>query len=151
MSQEEIAIKRILVPIDGSNASLKAAKYAIKTAKCEHAQVMCMHVIAVAENTSEYVGKPEVYYDRLRKAAQSWFEEIKKVSRNMGVSEDIITTDIVTDFSSIPEAIINYASSKNADLIVMGTKGKTGLKRFLMGSVADSVVRHAYGPVFVVR
>jgi nucleotide-binding universal stress UspA family protein len=110
-----------------------------------------MHVIAVAQNTSEYVGKPEVYYDRLRKAAQSWFEEIKKVSRNMGVSEAIIATDIVTDFSSIPEAIINYASSKNADLIVMGTKGKTGLKRFLMGSVADSVVRHAYGPVFVVR
>jgi nucleotide-binding universal stress UspA family protein len=47
----------------------------------------------------------------------------------MGVGDDIITTDIVTDFSSIPEAIINYASVTNSDLIIMGTKGKTGLKR----------------------
>jgi nucleotide-binding universal stress UspA family protein len=95
--------------------------------------------------------KPQAYYDRLRKAAQPWFEEIRKVCRNMGVGDDIITTDIVTDFSSIPEAIINYASVTNSDLIIMGTKGKTGLKRFLMGSVADSVVRHAHSPVFVVR
>lgn len=151
MSEEEIAIKKILVPIDGSDASLKAAKYAIKAPQCEHAQIICMHVIAVAENTSEYMGKPQAYYDRLRKAAQPWFEEIRKVGRNMGVSDDIITTDIVTDFSSIPEAIINYASITNADLIIMGTKGKTGLTRFLMGSVADSEVRHAHSPVFVVR
>jgi nucleotide-binding universal stress UspA family protein len=68
-----------------------------------------------------------------------------------GCRDDIITTDIVTDFSSIPKAIINYPSVTNSDLIIMGTKGKTGLKRFLMGNVADSVVRHAHSPVFVVR
>ena len=49
MSEEEINIKKILVPIDGSDTSLKAAKYAIKVAKCEKAQIICIHVIAISE------------------------------------------------------------------------------------------------------
>jgi nucleotide-binding universal stress UspA family protein len=151
MSQEEISIKKILVPIDGSDASLKAAKYAIKAAKCEKARIICMYVVAMPENTSEFVGKPQSYYDELKKSTRPWFEEIKEAGKKMGVDDDDITTDIVTDFSSIPQAIVRYASNKNADLIVIGTTGKTGLKRFLIGSVAESVVRHAHSPVLVVR
>jgi nucleotide-binding universal stress UspA family protein len=151
VSEEEISIKKILVPIDGSDASLKAAKYAIKAAKCEKAQIICMYVVAIPENTSEFVGKPQSYYDELKKSTTPWFEEIKEAGKKMGVGADDITTDIVTDFSSIPQAIVRYASNKNADLIVMGTTGRTGLKRFLIGSVAESVVRHAHGPVLVVR
>ena len=151
MSEEEITIKKILVPIDGSDASLKAAKYAIKAAKCEKAQIICIHVIAISENTSEFEDKPQTYYDELRKSTRPWFEVIKEAGKKMGVSDDNINTDILTNFSSIPEAIVSYASNKNADLIVMGTKGRTGLKRFLMGSVAENVVRHAQSPVLVVR
>jgi nucleotide-binding universal stress UspA family protein len=54
--------------------------------------------------------------------------------------------DIVADVSSIADAANN-----NTDLIVMGTKGRTGLKRFLIGSVADGVVSHSHCPVLVVR
>jgi nucleotide-binding universal stress UspA family protein len=150
VSEEELSIKKILVPIDGSDASLKAAKYAIKAAKCEKAQIVCMYVMDIPENTSEY-GKPQSYYDELKKSTRPWFEEIKEAGKKMGVGDDDITTDIVTDFSSIPQAIVRYASNKNADLIVIGTTGKTGLKRFLIGSVAESVVRHAHSPVLVVR
>jgi nucleotide-binding universal stress UspA family protein len=151
VSEEEINIKKILVPIDGSDTSLKAAKYAIKVAKCEKAQIICINVIAMYENTSEFVEKPQTYYDELRKSTRPWFEVIKEAGKKVGVSDDNITTDIVTDFSSIPDAIVRYASNKNADLIVMGTMGRTGLKRFLMGSVAESVVRHVDSPVLVVR
>ena len=151
MSEEEINIKKILVPIDGSDTSLKAAKYAIKAAKCEKAQIICIHVIAISENTSEFEDKPQTYYDELRKSTRPWFEVIKEAGKKMGVSDDNITTDILTNFSSIADAIVRYASNKNAALIVMGTKGRTGLKRFLMGSVAESVVRHAHSPVLVVR
>ena len=151
VSEEEITIKKILVPIDGSDASLKAAKYAIKAAKCDKAQIICMYVVAIPENTSEFVGKPQSYYDELKKSTRPWFEEIKEAGKKMGVGDEDITTDIVTDFSSIPQAIIRYASNKNADLIVIGTTGKTGLKRILIGSVAESVVRHAHSPVLVVR
>jgi nucleotide-binding universal stress UspA family protein len=74
-----------------------------------------------------------------------------ETGKRMAVSEVNITTDIVADVSSIADAIINYAANNNIDLIVMGTKGKTGLKMFLIGSVADGVVRHAQCPVLVVR
>ncbi|MDP9287529.1 MAG: universal stress protein [Thermoproteota archaeon] len=155
MSEEEINIKKILVPIDGSDASLKAAKYAIKAVKCEKAQIICIHVIPTPENISEFEGKPfyslQAYYDELGKSAKPWFEKIIETCKRMTVSEDDVTTDIVADVSSIADAIINYAANNNTDLIVMGTKGKTGLKRFLIGSVADGVVRHAHCPVLVVR
>lgn len=58
MSEEERNIKKILVPIDGSDASLKAAKHAIKAAKCEKAQIICRHVIPAPENISEFEGRP---------------------------------------------------------------------------------------------
>ncbi|MFZ0510537.1 MAG: universal stress protein [Candidatus Nitrosopolaris sp.] len=136
-----------------SDASLKAAKYAIKAAKCEKAQIICIHVILAPENISEVEGKPfyslQAYYDGVGKSAKPWFEKIMQAAKVMAVSEDNITTDIVADVSSIADAIINYAAINDVDLIVMGTKGKTGLKRFLIGSVADGVVRHC--PVLVVR
>lgn len=103
------------------------------------------------ENTSEFVEKPQTYYDELKKSTRPWFEVIMEAGKKMGVSDDNITTDILTNFSSISEAIVLYASNKNDDLIIMGTKDRTGLKRFLMGSVAENVMRHAQSPVLVVR
>ena len=61
--------------------------------------------------------------------------------------DDNLTTDIVTDFSSLPDAIVCYLSHTNADLIGIGTKSSTRLRRFLMRKVADSVVRLAHSPV----
>jgi nucleotide-binding universal stress UspA family protein len=155
MPEEAINIQKILVPIDGSDASLKAANYAMKTSKCEKAQIICIHVIPAPENISEFEGKPfyslQAYYDEYGKSAKPWFEKIMETGKKMAVSGDNITTDIVANVSSIADAIINYAANNNNDLIVMGTKGKTGLKRFLIGSVADGVVRHAHCPVLVVR
>jgi nucleotide-binding universal stress UspA family protein len=155
MSEEEINIKKILVPIDGSDASLKAAKYAIKAAMCEKAQITCIHVIPAPENISEFKGKPfyslQAYYDELGKYAKPWFEKIIETGKKMALSEENIITDIVADVSPVADAIINYAVNNNTDLIVMGSKGKTGLKRFLIGSVAEGVVRHAHCPVLVVR
>ena len=52
---------------------------------------------------------------------------------------------------SIIESIIDYATRKNIDLIVIGTRGRTGLKRFFMGSVANGVIQHAHCSVLVVR
>lgn len=60
-------------------------------------------------------------------------------------------TDIFTDVESITGAIIDYASDKSIDLVIIGTKGRTGLKRLLLGSVAQGVVQHAHCPVLLVR
>lgn len=155
MSEAEIKIENILVPVDGSELSVKAAKYAIKVAKCENARIICVHVIPAPEDISQFEGKPfyslQAYYEVLGKSAKPWFETITEVAKLMGLGDDKIITDIIADVSSTADAIINYASTTNVNLIVMGTKGRTGLKRFLIGSVADAVVRHAPCPVLVVR
>jgi len=62
-----------------------------------------------------------------------------------------IKTEIFIDVKSIIESIIDYATRKNIDLIVIGTKGRTGLKRFFMGSVANGVIKHVHCSVLVVR
>jgi nucleotide-binding universal stress UspA family protein len=55
------------------------------------------------------------------------------------------------DVNSVIGSIIDYATNENVDLIVIGTKGRTGLKRYFLGSVANGVVQHAHCPVLLVR
>ena len=62
-----------------------------------------------------------------------------------------LKTDILVNVLSITDAIINYAIDNSIDLIVIGAIGRTDIDRFLLGSVANNVVKHAYCPVIVVR
>ena len=71
------------------------------------------------------------------------------MARNENVTE--LKTELFTDVKSLIESIIDYATSKEVDLIVIGTRGRTGLKRFLTGSVASGVVQHAHCSVMIVR
>jgi nucleotide-binding universal stress UspA family protein len=151
VTEEGIYIKRILVPIDGSETSLRAAKYAIHAAKYENARVTCIYVITVFQNTSEFIEKPPSYYDELARPAKLWFEAILKIGIQMGIASNNIATEIVKEYSSVSVAIIQYALKNKADLIVIGTRGKAGLKRLLLGSTVESVVRHAHCAVLVVR
>ena len=80
---------------------------------------------------------------------QSWFEKVRGMARNEGISEP--KTQTFSGVRSIIESIIDYASNNDVDLIVIGTRGRTGLKRLVMGSVANGVVQHAHCPVLVVR
>ncbi|MGC1929307.1 MAG: universal stress protein [Candidatus Nitrosopolaris sp.] len=62
-----------------------------------------------------------------------------------------VKTEIFMDVKSVIESIIDFATTENIDLIVIGTRGRTGLKKFLIGSVANDVVRHAHCSVLLVR
>src|SRR6476659_4691805 len=141
----------MLVPIDDSECSLYAAKYAVKLAKNENAQLFCIHVIGSLPYYS-YIGSPpaiEQYYKDLEEKAQSWFDKVRDIARNEGISEP--KTETFSGVKSIIELIIDYAANNDVDLIVIGTRGRTGLKRFVMGSVANRVVQHAHCPVLLVR
>jgi nucleotide-binding universal stress UspA family protein len=81
--------------------------------------------------------------------AQSWFDKVRDMARNEGISEP--KTETFRGIESIIEWIIDYAANKDIDLIVIGTSGRTGLKRFVMGGVANEVVQHAHCPVLLVR
>ena len=149
-SNSKIQMRKILVPIDGSECSLNAAKYAIKVAKDENAELFCIHVIASVPYG--YASSPtaiDQYFKDIEEKVQSWFDKVRDMAKNEGIPE--LKTETFTDVKSVIGSIIDYATSRDVDLIVIGTRGRTGLKRFLMGSVANGVVQHAHCPVLLVR
>ena len=151
IDDQKVQIKKILVPIDGSDCSLYAAKHAVKLAKDENAQLFCIHIIGSVPYYG-YMGSPaaiEQYYKDLEEKARSWFDKVRAMTRNEGIPEP--KTETFSGVESIIESIIDYAANKDVDLIVIGTRGRTGLKRLIMGSVANGVVQHAHCPVLLVR
>ena len=146
----EVQIRKILVPIDGSECSLNAAKYATRIAKNENAQLFCIHVIGSVPYG--YASSPpaiDQYFKDLEEKVQSWFDKVRDMAKIEGIAG--VETETFTDVKSIIGSIIDYATSRDVDLIVIGTRGRTGLKRLLMGSVANGVVQHAHCSVLLVR
>ena len=89
------------------------------------------------------------YFKNIEEKVQSWFDKVRDMAKNEGIPE--LKTETFTDVKSVIGSIIDYATSRDVDLIVIGTRGRTGLRRFLMGSVANGVVQHAHCPVLLVR
>ena len=84
----------------------------------------------------------------IKNKIESWFDIVRNMAKDEGIPD--INTEIFIDAKSITESIIEYANRKNIDLIVIGTRGRTGLKRFFMGSIANGVVQHAHCSVLLV-
>jgi nucleotide-binding universal stress UspA family protein len=145
-----IQLKRILVPLDGSDSSFQAAKYAIKIAKMANAEIIFMHAV-VNPLYVEYKTAGLVimhYIEEAKRNADMWYKDLGDTAANEGIK---FSTETILDIASAADSIVKYAEDKKADLIVMGTHGRTGVKRFLLGSVASGVVAHAKRSVLVVR
>lgn len=125
---------RILVALDGSDVSMNAADTAIALAKKNNAKLLVVSAIDPAfggpymtdvGDYSKYAKK------RAKEEAEKWFEEIKQKGRENKVE---VETEIIDPILGIVGAIVNYADHKNIDLIVLGSTGRTGFKRLLLGS-----------------
>src|SRR6476661_646934 len=158
-NQQPITIKKILVAIDKSEFKLKIMMYAITVAKSLGSELTAIHVIdksslkAAIDVLGFYRGGKkeayeEAYEDVLRKQAEQLLDEIKTLGTKEGVK---VATEVLMHSDSIPKEIIEYARKNNVDLIVIGTKGLTGIEKFLLGSVANNVIAHAKCPVLAVR
>ena len=152
---EKPDIKKILIAVDKSGYKQKIIAYAIALAKSLGASVIAIHVLDKASfgmvgNMVSYYrgGKTEEYERVLTKQAEQFLNETRVFLEREGVSASI---HVVVNKSSAAEGIIDYAKEAGADLIVIGTKGLTGVQRFLMGGVASSVIGHAHCPVLAVR
>lgn len=143
--------KRILMPLDGSDFSFRAAEYAITLARLTGAEIRCVHAIAdlpyIEYMTPAGLTVPR-YIQEVKKQTDEWFSQVKSRAAKQGVK---VTAETIFNLPSVAESIINYASEQKADLIVIGTRGRSGLKRLVLGSVASAVVAHASCPVLVVR
>jgi nucleotide-binding universal stress UspA family protein len=157
---------KILVAIDGSETSMRAAEYAINLSKRENQQekqeeIACelvgLTVIDLTKlpdlflaTTSIYQGTKEL--EEKRKEAKQWLDKVKTLAKEQNYDIRNLKPVIIEEISSrVGHVIVNYAESKNIDLIVIGTRGRTGLRKMLLGSVASYVVTYAHCPVLVVR
>jgi nucleotide-binding universal stress UspA family protein len=138
---------RILLATDGSAHAALAATTAIDLAKSTNSR---LHVVAVGRTfpTAVYDVYTKTASEDLRREAQEILDEqVRKIEEAGGtVAVAHLKMDERRD-----EAIVHLAEDIGAGLIVIGSRGFGGMKRALMGNVADSVVRHAHCPVLVVR
>lgn len=138
--------ERILLPTDGSEAGNPAVDEAIELAKDTGSE---LHVLFVVE-TQSYA--PELMDETVEASLQTMGEEAINTIESRAADEDV-DVDVVTEIRhGIPhETIIDYADETDCDVIVMGTHGRTGLDRYLLGSVTERVVRASETPVLTVR
>ena len=137
----------ILLAIDGSPESVKAAKYAFKIAGMLGREVLCISVIASPLLVRRMNPALVAHYLASAEAqAKKWLSNIEDLAGSVTAK-----TEIVIDAKSVPEAIIGKASGERAEMIVMGAKGMTFSKRLSLGSVAYTVSAHAECPVLLVR
>ena len=141
--------KRLLIPVDGSKSSLKAARFGLRLAGHENCEVIAVHVID-EENAADlalYSDRPlEEILERMRRGAESYIEEIQEIARRhrVGCAGEVRV--------GIPHrAILLVAEERDADLIVMGTVGRKGPRRVLIGSVTERVIEQSTVPVLVVK
>jgi len=148
--QEKVPIKKILVPLDGSDYSMRAAKYAIEVAKLQKAQIICIHIIDKLPYGFEFSGScVDQYLLDIQEQSKIWFNKVIQMAENDDINN--IKTEFFRDIRSIVDAIVNYASHNSIDLIVLGTRGRTGIQKVLLGSIASGVVLHAHCPVLLVK
>ena len=146
--------KRILVAVDGSENATHAARVAIALAKKFGAELIVCHVIPTPSYSLAQAGMvgpatiPSDYFAAARKDAKKVVDEAVRLAEMEGVKAIGVIRDNVF---SVVEAIVNLAEDRNVDLIVIGTRGLTGFRRLLIGSVSSGVVSHAHCSVFVVR
>ena len=137
----------ILVPIDFSDHSAHALDHAIELAKHFEGKIHLLHCYAVYRGTvTPYgVSVPESFDRECRDAAQSGTRQWADKVAAEGVEVDSTISKAVP-----ADAIPQIAEEIGADLIVMGSRGLTGLKHVVLGSVAERTVRHATCPVLTV-
>jgi nucleotide-binding universal stress UspA family protein len=135
-----INIRKILYPTDFSSYSNQAYFHAITLAESQGASLTIMYVYSAplgrADNSSQGTASKEYWQKQL--------EQIRPTNPHIPVEHVFLEGDPATE-------VINYATEAGSDLIVMGTHGRTGLERLLMGSVAEKVMRTAPCSVLVVK
>lgn len=150
---DDTKFKNILVPLDGSEYSLKALEYAYLMAKGFNAKLTSLYVIPSSIRYNSLLNKENAEINSsFKQIIQVSYIEAQKWLKGITQKRDIeIVTEVIIAEESIVSEIIEFAERKKIDLIIMGTMGRTGFKKILLGSVASAVVTYSHCPVLVIR
>lgn len=143
--------RRILVPVDGSAAASQGLNEAIELASNLKARIRLVHVVEpiVMMPAEAMAGAVVDLAEGIRKAGSELLKECEKQVAKAGVEVDQALIEAIG--RSAGECVVKEAEEAKADLIVCGTHGRRGVRRLLMGSDAEYIVRRAPVPVLLVR
>ncbi len=146
-SPAPIAFRRIVIPLDFSDCSLDALEFAIQLARRFEASMTLLHVLEWAWLRLHFTVAELAEGESPRRDIESCLAQYADVIRGQG-----LTADTVIHGGGAPaDFVIETANRRNADVIIMGTHGRRGLSRALIGSVAEGVLRRASCPVITVK
>ncbi|WP_445476261.1 universal stress protein [Methanococcoides methylutens] len=139
--------KKILIATDGSEKNKKAISYGIEFAKLSGAKLYVVYVV----DTAAFASIPmdagwEMMYELLETEGKDAAKAVEELATKAGLDSESAVLE-----GHPSHEIIEFAKNNEIDLIVMGTLGKTGIDRFLLGSVAEKITRNSEVPVLVVR
>lgn len=146
--------KHLVVAVDGSETSINALKHAAELAGVNGARLTLVHVA----NPAEYMAlAPEfLQHESYEAAAVAQGNEVldaaERTARELGV-ENTVKHLLVTNKGAreMAQDLVDYADENGADLLVLGTHGRTGLMHLLMGSFAETVMRQSHLPLLIIR
>lgn len=142
--------KHILVPVDGSATSLLAVSKAAELAKIFGSSVTAVYVVDPYPFTgvgADFAYGQAQYLSAATAEANSALEAVRKIMDEAGLP----VTTVVGEGHAVHEGIVRVLESSGADLIVMGSHGRRGLEKLMLGSVTARVLRTVHVPVLVVR
>jgi nucleotide-binding universal stress UspA family protein len=143
--------KRMLVPVDGSETSMLGLLEAIKIAQSDGCQLCLFHVVneLILDYSYGALSSGVSVMESLREEGYAILRRAEDLARKQSVPVESVLIECVGDPAA--ESIVAQANKWHADLIVMGTHGRRGLRRLAMGSDAEAVVQQSSVPVLLVR
>ncbi|MFC7153908.1 universal stress protein [Halomarina halobia] len=140
-------MRHVLIPLDGSEPAEEALEHAMEV--FPDARLTLLTVIDPSSGFATGASAPgtaEVWYETVRERAEERLAEARERAESRGA-----TVETVIETGRPAATIVDYAEKNGVDGIVMGSHGRRGVSRLLLGSVAEAVVRHSSVPVTVVR
>ncbi|WP_434777178.1 universal stress protein [Neisseria sp. Ec49-e6-T10] len=143
--------KKILIPVDDSQASLLAVKEACKIAKSCGASLYIVHVVDLAQFS--WGGHAYVQTPQINEASRAVGDKVLENARQMAQEHGLMVEENILETigNKIADLLAKEAKNKHCDLIVMGTHGWTGVMHLLMGSVAEGVLKQVDIPIMLLR
>jgi nucleotide-binding universal stress UspA family protein len=154
--EKKAKFSKVLVAIDGSDHSMKAAEYAIDIARDNKAQLIALTVLDISKvgyAASAFIASPMYGLEKLerkRKEAHEWLDKAGKLT-SQKANDDIQFKPQIEESMSVAGTIVDFAENQNIDLIVVGSRGQSSFRKLLLGSVASTVVTYAICPVLVIK
>jgi nucleotide-binding universal stress UspA family protein len=144
--------QKILVPIDGSDTATRGLREAIKLASGSQATIRLVHIVNTSALAMAYADSPSGttnYVARLMADGKQALKDAEDIVKQAGLRSESVSLETVNDNTG--ELLIHQATQWPADLIAMGTHGRRGLGRLVLGSTSEYVLRHTSTPMLLVR